>query len=127
MKKQLLVFIGSGLLATASMAASIQEVEQSKLCSSVTFELSANLSTGYSWQVIDYNQTRFKKKKESYEAPDKKLIGSGGKMKFSFSKVDKEDSAKEAVFLLAYGQAWNKQSYENTVILVKFTDKPCKQ
>lgn len=122
-----MTLIGCGLMATASVAASVHQIEQSKHCKAVTFQLPANPTTGYSWQIIDYNQSRFKAEKSVYIAPKNKRIGAGGKMTFNFNKIEKDDSGKDAVFLLAYGQAWNKQSYDNSVVVVKFVDKPCKK
>lgn len=126
MKKHITILIGCGLIATTSMAATVHQIEQSKQCPSVTFQLPANPTTGYSWKVVDYNQSRFNEEKATFAAPKAKLIGAGGTMTFNFKKIEKDDSAKDAVFLLAYGQAWNKQSYDNTVVVVKFVDKPCK-
>jgi predicted secreted protein len=127
MKKHILTLISCGFMASTAMANPLQTIEQSKQCSSISFQLPANPTTGYSWQVVDYNQTRFQKEKATFVAPKTKRIGAGGMMTFNFKKIEKDDSGKDAVFLLAYGQAWNKQSYNNTVVIVNFVDKPCKQ
>lgn len=127
MKNKLITLIGCGLLATASMANTFTQVEQSNQCPFVSFQLPANPTTGYSWKVVDYNQARFKEGKVTFNAPKTKRIGAGGTITFHFNKIEKGDNGKDAVFLLAYGQAWEKESYENRIVVIKFVDKPCKR
>lgn len=103
----------------------IKQFQLSNQCKTVVFQLPANPTTGYSWTVLDYNQARFKKKKARFESPKSERIGAGGKMLFTFTLREGYGLNKPAVFLLSYGQAWNKDSSEKTMVVIEFVDKPC--
>ena len=70
------------------------------------FQLDANPSTGYQWNMKGYDRNVLRFVKSRYINSSSRLIGSGGKMRFYFKPLK---SKVNTVIYLEYARPWNKE------------------
>lgn len=68
--------------------------------------LPSNLTTGFSWTAKQYDKNSLKLIDKHYQAPQTKLIGAGGKMQFTFSRVKGMAYPKSTTILFRYARSW---------------------
>jgi inhibitor of cysteine peptidase len=80
------------------------------------FQLDANPTTGYQWQIKVYDKKilRFVKSKYMHSTP--RLIGSGGKMRFYFETLN---SDVDTVIYLTYSRPWEKTAAYSKEVHIK--------
>ncbi len=77
--------------------------------------LESNLSTGYSWEIEDFNKEVLKQEGEIEYKTESDLIGSGGIQIIEFESVKKGETGVK----LVYHRPWEKDVKPNKVYTVK--------
>ena len=68
--------------------------------------LPANPTTGFAWTIKNYDKGLIKLTKSQYIAPQTKLIGAGGEMRFSFSWLKGVKHPESTTMLFRYARGW---------------------
>ena len=69
------------------------------------FQLDANPTTGYQWQIKTYDKKILRYVESKYMHSTPQLIGSGGKMRFYFETLNPK---VDTVIHLEYSRSWEK-------------------
>lgn len=83
-------------------------------------KLPANPTTGYLWTVKQYDKAILQLTSREYLKPQTKLIGAGGVMTFTFSRVKGAVYPTSTVLLFRYARSWEPAAAEIKKITVDF-------
>lgn len=83
---------------------------------SIQFELPSNPTTGYRWQILNYDHDKLLFVKTEYQAKKPILIGSGGVEKFYFKK--KINKAFQTQISLQYARSWENKPVEIQIVKI---------
>ena len=86
-------------------------------------KLPANPTTGYQWAVKQYDKTILKLSGSEYLAPQTKLVGAGGEMIFTFSRLKGVTYPKSMTMLFSYARSWEPNSGTIKKVKVNFSAK----
>lgn len=87
--------------------------------------LKSNPTTGYKWNLVNYDEKRFKLVDKAYVAAKKGMIGSGGKQVFTFVSERGAKYPKQTMMEFEYARSWEKEPVKTTKVKVIF-QKPSK-
>ena len=76
--------------------------------------LEANATTGYQWQVIDFDKNLLSLSGNEYLTPKTKLIGAGGLMVFHFELMKEKQYPKETKIRFKYARPWESSGESTT-------------
>lgn len=82
----------------------------------ITFELPCNPTTGYRWQVLQYDKKFLEYVKTDYQAKNPQLMGAGGIEKFYFKK--KSTKAFDTKISLQYIRSWEKKPVQKQIVKI---------
>ena len=83
---------------------------------SIQFELPSNPTTGYRWQVLNYDHEKLLYVKTEYLAKKPMLMGSGGVEKFYFKR--KNQNAFETQISLQYARHWENKPVKTQIVKI---------
>ncbi|GGI80549.1 protease inhibitor I42 family protein [Legionella impletisoli] len=82
--------------------------------------LPANPTTGFQWSIKDYDKKRFEITNSQFVAPQKKLIGAGGSMVYTFKLQPGKTYPEKTNMLFKYARSWEPKSATYTRVIVHF-------
>lgn len=82
--------------------------------------LPSNPTTGYQWTATTYNKSVFNMIASQYVPPQKKLIGAGGNMTFTFALIKGKSYPKSTQMVFTYARAWDPKSGMVKTVTVNF-------
>jgi inhibitor of cysteine peptidase len=80
--------------------------------------LPANPTTGFQWYVKQYDHKLINFKSQQFVAPQRKLIGAGGKTHFTFQWIGRPPESTKTVILFKYARSWEPESATITKVIV---------
>lgn len=83
---------------------------------SIEFELPSNPTTGYRWQVLNYDHEKLFYVKDEYQAKKPILMGSGGVEKFYFKR--KTSKAFQTQISLQYARSWENKPVKIQIVKI---------
>lgn len=117
------LIIGCSLLLLASYLHAANPITLQVNASNPEFVvmLPANPTTGYQLNVKQYDSKVLKLLGQEFLPPKSKLIGAGGKMKFTFRRIDQNISSTQILFINA--RSWEPATSGITYsVTVQFVD-----
>lgn len=88
----------------------------------ITIELPANRSTGYQWDLIDYNHGILQLLEARYVQGRSNRIGSPGLMRYRFKVHPGDIFPIQTSISLQYSRPWDKNSADKKHLIVQFTN-----
>ena len=82
--------------------------------------LPSNPTTGYQWTVTTYDKSILNMTGSQYIPPQKKLIGAGGNMTFTFALIKGKSYPQSTKMLFTYARAWDPKSGMLKNVVVNF-------
>lgn len=118
------VFLGGLLLSffLSVHAANSMAINVDSHTKQFVIKLAANPTTGYQWTVKEYDKKLLNLSSSQYVAPDKKLIGAGGEMLFTFTLNKAKVYPKCTQIMFNYARPWDPKSGTLKQVTVKFID-----
>ena len=115
------LFLGFSLLAHASDDSSLS-VNAAK--NSFVVKLGANPTTGYQWEVVEFDKNLLTLTSSQFQKPQSKLMGAGGQMLFTFSLNKGKKYPGETSMVFKYARSWEPESGILKKVNVKFVSRP---
>ncbi len=100
------------LVILAALTAALLLLVGCSSSKSITVELPANATTGYTWMVEMDKEGVLEMTGDEYIAPNSDLVGAGGTQKYTFAAVG--DGTVSITF--TYLQSWDPDSAANTSV-----------
>lgn len=82
--------------------------------------LPSNPTTGFQWQVVNFDKNLLILSNSTYENPKTKLIGAGGQMHFTFALQKGKSYPESTVIVLKYARPWEPETATVKKIKVNF-------
>lgn len=110
------------LLLLVSFTVSSKSVTVHVAASSAQFQvkLDANATTGFRWDVQDYDRKTFTLLSSEYENPKNKRLGAPGISVFTFQLNPKKSYPKKTVMHFNYWRPWEAKQVKPTKVTVYF-------
>lgn len=106
------------LFSTIAQAASNMEMPTNSNQFQVI--LKANPTTGYQWQVKNYDKSLFKLISSTYQKPNTNLVGAGGKVIFTFQVLKKSNLPSQSTLNFYYARPWEPKAGSSQSVVVTF-------
>lgn len=119
MKKLLIVSLLVFIFAAANAATSITINVDLKQEHFVVI-LPANPTTGYQWELKNYDQSLLKLVGSKYLPPKSQLIGAGGKTEFSFKLIKGKSYPAKTTMLFNYLRPWEPETGNLKTVNINF-------
>ncbi len=114
-KRLQLIFLISFLFVSFAYADKSTELKKLSMANNqFVISFPANPSTGYTWTIVYYDQSRFNLLKSEYITPEKiKRIGAAGKMLYEFQVRESGTFPFSSKITFRYARPWDKNSGVN--------------
>lgn len=86
----------------------------------ILITLPANPSTGYEWNIVNYDKSLLQFVRKEYLAPKARLIGAQGQMSFVFSVIRDKHVPRSTTLIFKYAQPWKPEVGTLKKVIIQF-------
>jgi len=112
-----LIFLILALFLITSCAAKDQVTINTKQ-ENFTITLPSNPTTGFLWNVVDYDKDIFELSNQQYITSKVGLVGAGGNSLFTFKLRKQASYPKSSIIKFKYSRSWEPKSATNKEIKI---------
>lgn len=122
--KRFFVLLTGALCLSSWLAHAGREmtVHVGRLESAFVVNLPANPTTGYQWQVAQFDKSLLTLTSQHYVAPKPQIMGAGGDSLFTFQLRQGKFYPKSTAMVFTYARSWEPSSAMLTKVTVKFDE-----
>ena len=121
MKRFFLLITGALCLSSwLAHAGREMTVHVGRLQPAFVVKLPANPTTGYQWQVTQFDKSLLTLISQHYVAPKPQIMGAGGDCLFTFQLRQGKPYPKSTAMVFTYARSWEPSSAMLTKVTVKF-------
>lgn len=116
-------FLGSLLLIFSICAQANDNLSLSVSPSQNSFvvKLKANPTTGFQWNVIQFDKQLMSLTSSQYQKPQSNLIGAGGQMLFTFTLNKLKNRPEKTNIVFKYARSWEPDGSTIKKVTIHFT------
>jgi inhibitor of cysteine peptidase len=118
------VLLAFSIIANAGSAGDDLTMNANSSQSSFVVQLAANPTTGFQWQVVNYDKKLFSLISSHYQKAQTNLIGSGGQMQFTFTLNKGKSYPEKTKMLFKYARSWEPETSTLQKVTVNFVKTP---